>query len=89
MVLRLNVLTPINLTGEINPYTIKKGRTGIITANTSQYASQCQVDLFSNTGTPVSIDLQADGQDSNGNKNGRGSIFLMTTIQKAFMKPNS
>ncbi len=76
VVLRLNVLTPINLTGEINPYTIKKGRTGIITASTSQYASQCQVDLFSNTGTPVSIDLQSDGQDSNGNKKWKGQYIF-------------
>ncbi len=46
---KLNVNTPINLTGDIAPYSLKKGQVGTITAQTSKYASSCYVDLFDGT----------------------------------------
>ncbi len=46
---KLNVNTPINLTGDIAPYSLKKGQVGTLTAQTSKYATQCYVDLFDGT----------------------------------------
>jgi len=54
---KLNVSTPLNLSGNVNPYEIKKGNTGTLTAQTSVYADAVDVDLFDGTANETHLTL--------------------------------
>ena len=67
--LKLLVSTPLNLTGDIDPYEIKKGQVGTITAQTSIHASSCTVSLFDDLygGTASEVRLALSKSSVSGN----------------------
>ena len=56
-ILKAKVSTPVNVTGTINPYEIKKGQEGTLTATTSNYVSAVTATLFYNTAKAVTVPL--------------------------------
>ena len=57
--LKINVDTPIFITGDIDPYSVQKDSVATITAETSLYADTCSVSLFNDqfVGTANQIDV--------------------------------
>lgn len=55
--LKLNVLTPLNITGEVSPYELGKGDTGTLTAQTNHHATSVEVDLFAETTNETRVRL--------------------------------
>ncbi len=62
--LKINIYTPVDLTGEIEPYSIKKGQTATLTAETSLYVDRCSAsifnDLYGGTADEINISMSKD-----------------------------
>ncbi len=81
--LKLNVNTPLSLTGEISPYEIKKGTTAILTAQTSIYADSCIVSIFDDLygGSAQQIDVALTKTAISGDKQNWTNTYIFDNPQ--------